>query len=183
MLENDGMIKTEILGNGNRRKHLLTVVNWEKYQEMSTGNYTETVPEIDLKQYPNVPPNKNDKNDKNVKNDNRRKVKSVLKTDPPPIDFEKLMDFWNTNTKTTKIEVLTEKRKKAINARMKEHGKNVITEVLRRTFRSSFLNGENEKNWKASFDWIFKPENFVKILEGNYDNKVEEKLKYTPKNN
>lgn len=63
MLENDGMILTEIMGNGNRRKHLLTVVNWEKFQKMSTGNYTETVPEIIPEQYPNVPPNNNDNND------------------------------------------------------------------------------------------------------------------------
>lgn len=34
---------------------------------------------------------------------------------------------------------------------------------------SDFLSGR-VKNWKASFDWIIKPSNAVKILEGNYDN-------------
>ena len=33
---------------------------------------------------------------------------------------------------------------------------------------SPFLLGENNRNWRADFDWIFKPSNFVKILEGNY---------------
>jgi hypothetical protein len=33
----------------------------------------------------------------------KEKGKSVLKTDPPPIDFKKLMEYWNTNTKLTHI--------------------------------------------------------------------------------
>ncbi len=53
MLEDDQMISTETIGSGNRRKHLLTVVNWDKYQKKetedlhrkNTRNYTERVPE------------------------------------------------------------------------------------------------------------------------------------------
>lgn len=65
MLENDNMIQSEIIGKGNRRKHLLTVVNWGKLQGLETENYTERKPKITPKGNPNVPPNKNDKNDKN----------------------------------------------------------------------------------------------------------------------
>lgn len=65
MLKNDSMIKTEIMGKGNRRKHLLSVVNWEKYQQKETGNFTETVPETLPGINPNVPSNKNEKNEKN----------------------------------------------------------------------------------------------------------------------
>jgi hypothetical protein len=66
---------------------------------------------------------------------------------------------------------------------MKEHGKDAFTEVLKKSFKSDFLNGHNDRNWKASFDWILRPENFIKILEGNYDNEEEKKIIYTPKNN
>ncbi len=65
MLKNDGMIDTEILGKGNRRKHLLSVVSWVDYQQTETENYTERVPKTTPKGNPNVPSNKNDKNDKN----------------------------------------------------------------------------------------------------------------------
>jgi len=64
MLKNDRMITTEIVGKGNRRKHLLTVVNWEKYQQQETENYPERVPENTPKEYPKIPSNKNDKKDK-----------------------------------------------------------------------------------------------------------------------
>ena len=33
------------------------------------------------------------------------------------------------------------------------------------------MQGLNGRTWTADFDWITKPENFIKILEGNYENK------------
>ena len=35
---------------------------------------------------------------------------------------------------------------------------------------SQFLNGKSKHGWKADFDWILKPDNMVKIMEGNYQN-------------
>lgn len=32
-----------------------------------------------------------------------------------------------------------------------------------------WLVGDNPEGWKASFDWIFKPQNFIKVCEGRYD--------------
>jgi hypothetical protein len=34
--------------------------------------------------------------------------------------------------------------------------------------KSPHLLGENERGWKASFDWILKPANLTKVMEGNY---------------
>jgi len=36
--------------------------------------------------------------------------------------------------------------------------------------KSDFLTGRKTE-WKASFDWVLKPANFKKIIEGNYDGK------------
>lgn len=68
LLKKDAMISTEIVGNGNRRKHLLTVVNWKDYQIEETENYTEKEPKTTPKRNPKVTSNKNDKNVKNDKN-------------------------------------------------------------------------------------------------------------------
>ena len=41
---------------------------------------------------------------------------------------------------------------------------------------SDFLCGESDKGWRASFDWLFENEkNWVKVIEGNYDNREQEK--------
>lgn len=34
---------------------------------------------------------------------------------------------------------------------------------------SYFLQGKNNNGFKATFDWLVKPDNIVKVLEGNYD--------------
>ena len=41
--------------------------------------------------------------------------------------------------------------------------------VFEKAENSDFLKGVNERDWVATFDWIF--ENWQKILEGKYDNK------------
>jgi hypothetical protein len=41
---------------------------------------------------------------------------------------------------------------------------------FRTVSRSAFLTGKT-KAWKASFDWLIKPTNFAKVVEGNYVDK------------
>ena len=33
------------------------------------------------------------------------------------------------------------------------------------------IKGQNNRNWTITFDWLIKPNNFIKVLEGNYDDK------------
>ena len=69
LLKKDGMISCEIVGNGNRRKHLLSVLNWEEYQQEETELSPPRKPECSVNGNPNVTSNKNDKNDKECKED------------------------------------------------------------------------------------------------------------------
>ena len=36
---------------------------------------------------------------------------------------------------------------------------------------SSFLKGQNSRNWSASFDWLIKDANMAKVLDGNYQDR------------
>jgi len=65
---------------------------------------------------------------------------------------------------------ITDQRKKAINARIADYGFEKVIEVLDKAESSKFLTKSSDKKW-LKFDWIFNPNNFVKILEGDYDNK------------
>lgn len=70
-----------------------------------------------------------------------------------------------------KVQKLSESRIKACNKRLEENGKEELRQVLEMAGSSDFLNGKNSNSFQASFDWIMKPANFIKILEGNYKNK------------
>ena len=72
-----------------------------------------------------------------------------------------------------KVKELTPSRRHAINARMKElKTPEALDGFLDKVESSDFITGRDGK-WqgKRGIDWIFKQQNFVKILEGNYDNK------------
>lgn len=85
-----------------------------------------------------------------------------------PVDYTNIMDYWNKHSMLKEITAMTEKRKSHINARVKEHGLEAIYKAIDNVSKSSFLRGQNKRGWTATFDWVFLPNNFVKVLEGNY---------------
>lgn len=92
--------------------------------------------------------------------------------DQPKIDFNKLISFFNANRGLLpEVKKLSDARKKRVLILEKQYGKESIQVAIEKTRDSAFLQGSNKENWIASFDWIFKPANFLKILEDNYARK------------
>ena len=72
----------------------------------------------------------------------------------------------------SKIQKIDGARRKAVAARFKTYPNIETFETLfRKTEASSFMKGKNDRNWRADFDWIMKPTNMCKVLEGKYDDK------------
>jgi predicted phage replisome organizer len=69
------------------------------------------------------------------------------------------------------IRSLSDARKKAIKARLKTYSLDDFRQVFENAEGSSFLKGE-DGGWKASFDWMIKEANMLKVLEGNYADKA-----------
>ena len=70
------------------------------------------------------------------------------------------------------VKTVTPKRRSVIEARARENGKEALKTVADKSATSDFLNGKNDRGWLATFDWLMRPNNFVKVLEGNFDNKT-----------
>ena len=89
------------------------------------------------------------------------------------IDWGGLMDYFNSTFKgkLPAIKSIDAKRKKAIKARVAQYGKQAKFDVFQLVLDSPFLLGQNDKNWRCTFDWIFLPTKFTNILEGNYNGK------------
>lgn len=109
---------------------------------------------------------------------NKSKVNIILPkgnmsvgTDPKElhsVDYTNILDYWNKHSKLKSISAVTDKRKGHLNSRFKEHGLQAIYRVIDNVSKSSFMRGNNNRGWIATFDWVFLPNNFVKVLEGNY---------------
>lgn len=145
------------------------------YQPTTNQQLTNKQPTNNQQSTNNQPQHKNIRN-KEIKNNNiDTNVSTSVETDPP-IDFVGLLDFWNktmesANAVIPKIKSLSERRKGFIKARVREFNKRAVFEVISKAGTSDFLNGKNQRGWVADFDWIFRPNNFPKVLEGNYDNR------------
>lgn len=83
-----------------------------------------------------------------------------------------IIDSWNSLglQKLVAINPNTN-RYRLLNARIKEYGLDTVLEAIENINYSSFLRGQNNKNWTITFDWLIKPNNFTKVLEGNYRDK------------
>lgn len=66
------------------------------------------------------------------------------------------------------------KRAAFVRARLKEHGKEALAEVVKKAAASDFLNGGGSRGFVADFEWLFRPNNFPRVLEGTYDNRPQQ---------
>ena len=56
-----------------------------------------------------------------------------------------------------------------LKARIRSYGIEKILEAVGNIKNSSFLCGGGQKGWTITFEWFVRPNNFIKVLEGNYD--------------
>lgn len=102
----------------------------------------------------------------------RNEAKPTKKEDK--IDFEKVRQQFNRIMEAKKIPKLKGKiagqRKAFFEARVRENGIVSVYRVMIKAAESNFLNGGGGKGWIANFEWIFRPNNFPKVLDGYYDN-------------
>lgn len=103
------------------------------------------------------------------------------KADAP--DFRKLADFFNDELRRNgsiipTIRSIDGQRRSSTMARIREHGKTAFAEAVKKAAESDFLNGKNDRGWVADFDWMIKPNNFIKVFEGNYDNRQQNNQRY-----
>lgn len=92
-----------------------------------------------------------------------------------------LASLWNENRgKLAEVVACSSSRRRAINSAWREHPDELFwVGVIRTIARNTFLNGEQPSktnpNWKAGFDWMLKPDNVHKVLEGNYEQKAAQR--------
>ena len=88
-------------------------------------------------------------------------------------NYKAVVDSYNSLCKSfPKVTKLSEKRRKAIKARLKEYSLAKLEQAFALAEESEFLKGANNRNWMASFDWIISDSNLPKVLEGKYANRA-----------
>ena len=85
------------------------------------------------------------------------------------INYQLIADMYNnTCVSFPRLTKLSDARKKAIKARLKTYTLDDFRKLFELAESSSFLKGQNNSNWSATFDWLIKDANMAKVLDGNY---------------
>jgi hypothetical protein len=99
-------------------------------------------------------------------------------------DVRRVKEAWNSlglgQITTISAETV---RGRSLKARIKQNGVDKVLEAVERVRRSSFLQGQNKRGWTITFDWFVKPNNFLKVLEGQYDDRESSGAEPNARNN
>lgn len=167
-------------------------VRSEEESSSETGNKVPTCREqssyVEGTKFPpgvnKVPSGGEQSSPNNIKNNIKDNIESSSSADEPNLPFspqnsytvaETVKDRWNSlqafGIKPVSRITHTSTRYKMLQARIREHGMGNVLCAIDRIRDSGFLRGNNYSGWMITFDWFIKPNNFLKVLEGNYDDK------------
>ena len=109
-----------------------------------------------------------------IRIENKNKNKNIFNNLSNDKLFVPLIEKWNELPDTiSKISTLKKdtQRFKMLSQRVTEYGIDKVLEAIEQIKRSSFLLGKNDRGWTITFEWFVRPNNFIKVLEGNYIDK------------
>ena len=171
VLEREEMVTTFSTKKG----IVITIVNYDKFQVQGTTEDTvedttqDTVEDIPEEIAEDTAEDRQKKELKNVKNDKNNNISSSV---------SQIVTEWNTLTQygikpVSRLSAGT-KRYDSLTARIKQYGLNDVIKAIDNIRHSDFLQGKvnGNRQWVITFDWFVLPNNFPKVLEGQYNNSV-----------
>lgn len=125
----------------------------------------------------NIYNNKETSSNEEVKKETKKKKRDSVKDLPDcevideakneRMDWKAFETFYNNTvaSKLPQINGVTDKRRKLVKAVIKTYGKDSIAKVMNFVINSPWHTGINNRGWTADIDWIFNPNNYVRLLD------------------
>lgn len=89
-----------------------------------------------------------------------------------PLSVDEIVEAWNERMVPqgfAAVRRITPTRRTQIKARLRENTLDDWQRAFGAIERSSFLRGDNDRGWRADFDFLLQPKSFTKLIEGAYD--------------
>lgn len=167
---------------------LISIANWEKHQNIEgmekvraqtrkrVAKYRAKQKELESSNANVTLRNGTDKN-KNRIDKNRLDIdKNTNNSQVDDEDFKtQILSVWNSLDKNIpRIQTLNAntQRYNMLKARINEHGLDTVIKTIKSINNSKFLKGY-VSDFRITIDWFIKPNNFIKVLEGNYNDKKQ----------
>jgi uncharacterized protein YdaU (DUF1376 family) len=98
--------------------------------------------------------------------------KGSSETGVSPVRPIEIVEAWNITAAElglARVVKLTADRKRKLAARCKDTSLEEFQDALATIRRSRFLQGQNDRSWKADFDFFLQPKSLAKLIEGSYE--------------
>jgi hypothetical protein len=180
-----GEITVSLTGKGRGATLVITVVKYEEYQQANMKNNTLPNNQLTTNQHKSNNQSTQIEEDKNIRSKEVKKKDLLNISDdifnrPSDTDkkheslYQEYLDLWNSlkSYGIAPLRAISEQRAKLLKPRLEMYGKDSFAECIEQIKQSDFLQGKHGgKPWTITFDWMIKPSNYPKVLEGNYRNK------------
>jgi predicted phage replisome organizer len=162
--------------------NMIRIINWDKHQNIEGLDKIREQTRLRNQKYrekqkllPNVTVTSHDATDIDKEKElDIEKENNTYVSSAEPTPYKQIQDLFNSTCITLpKIKEIKGNRKKALSSRWKEEPDiEYWKELFKSVQESDFLTGRCGSWNGCSFDWIIKPANMQKIVEGNYINKT-----------
>lgn len=181
-LESQKMIER----NANNKRTAITIVNYGFYQDC----------DLEKEQQKNI---------KGTAKEQRRDSKGTAKEHKQERKNERMKEYIDTNVsiKQHSIQSIIDawnqlepygikmiyrinqgsKRYTSLIALLEQFGEEKVIQAVDKVKQSDFLQGKTDTRFSLNFDWFINPNNFVKVLEGKYDERHDKKTATKNNNN
>lgn len=90
-----------------------------------------------------------------------------------PLSENEVLEAWNETADAVGLPKarMTPERRRKLRTRLRATSLEDWAEAIAAVRRSPFLHGENDRGWRAGFDFMLQPSSFQKLIEGGYDRK------------
>jgi hypothetical protein len=167
-MEQLGMISRHMRHKGS----VITVLNFDKYQSEDEYHVTEVLPTCDTPVTQVLPTCY-----LNGELENSRIKELKKNTKSPPLVLPLIAQLWNTHAHESLARVKAmgkgSNRRKMADSRYQEFPDEAYwVSVIERISKSGFCLGQNDRGWKADFDFLVRTDTHSKVMEGKYDSRT-----------
>lgn len=163
--------------------NILHISNWEKYQNIDGMEKIREQNRLrkqrqrerqkllaDMSQDSHVTVTQSHATEEDIDKDIDKDIENNIHTAKAVrTDYQHYVDLYNSHCNALpQVKTLNEKRKRLIKRVAREVSEDDLLTALNKANTNPFLRGDNG-GWRANFDWLMKPDNITKVLEGNYD--------------
>lgn len=179
-------IEKQIDKQTSSRNTLITVLNWNLYQESDKQNEEQMTnkrqaSEEQMKSNRQTNGKPSYYNKERIEEHEKKENGDIIVTEHETVsrsDIQSVLNAWNELEQygvraVTKLRSGTDRHDRLC-ARIKEYGIDDVLTAIKNIKQSDFLQGKNNKGWAITFDWFVRPNNFPKVLDGNYANKGDD---------